>query len=87
MNEQPKWIKRAKDTYKFHRLHLLADDKWTVRKTADALRRSLGSVCEDLLIARWCKTHERQLEKFEFAYEGLEFIRNKQKEQELEEIQ
>jgi hypothetical protein len=87
MSEQPKWLVRAKETYKFHRSRLISTDDWTVAKTARTLRRSLGSVSEDLLIARWCKTHEKVLEEFLYSYEALKFIRKKQKELEIAEIE
>jgi len=87
MSEQPKWLEKAKETYRFHRSKLLSHEKWTSVKTAQALRRSIGSISEDLLIARWCKSHEKQLEKFSYTYEALEFIRKKQREQDLDEIE
>jgi hypothetical protein len=80
MSEQPKWIERAKETYKFHRSKVISDDSWTIAKTAKALKRSSGSISEDVLIVRWLETHEKQLEKFPFAYEALEFIRKRRKE-------
>ena len=86
MSEQPKFIEKARETYKFHRSKRISNEKWTTVQTAKALRRSIGSISEDLLIARWLKTHEKQLEKFKYAYEALEFIREKQKEQDLDEI-
>jgi hypothetical protein len=85
-NLQPKWLDRAKDTYKFHRSHLISTEDWTLTKTAKALRRSLGSICEDILIAKWCRTHENQILKFEYARDALEFIRKKQKELNTAEI-
>lgn len=86
MKTQPKFITKAKETYAYHRSKLVSEDKWTAVQTAKALRRSIGSVSEDLLIARWCRTHENQLEKLLFTYEALDFIREKQKEQKKEEI-
>lgn len=86
MAEIPKYITKAKETYNYHRSKLLANDKWTTVQTAKALRRSIGGVSEDLIIARWCRTHEKELEKFKYAYEALDFIRRKQKEQEVAEI-
>ena len=86
MPEQPKWLEKARETYKFHRSKLLSNDRWTIAKTAKSLRRSLGSISEDLMIARWIRTNEKQLEKFEHAYQALEFIRDKQREQDLDEI-
>lgn len=87
MTEQPKFIQRAKETYSFHREKCLSHDNWTLGMTSRALRRSSGSVSEDLLIARWCKTHEKQIEKFTYSYEALEFIRNKQREVDLGELE
>ena len=83
---QPKWLTKAKETYTYHRSQLLTRDKWRASDTAKSLRRSLGSISEDLLIARWCKTHESELEKIEFACDALAFIRKKAKEQDLDEI-
>lgn len=87
MSKPPKFLEKAKETYAYHRSKLLSNDGWTISQTAKSLRRSLGSISEDLLIARWCRTHEKQLEKLKYAYEALEFIREKQKEQELEKIE
>ncbi len=86
MNEQPKYLEKAKKTYEYHRSKLLFNDRWTTVETAKSLKRSIGSVSEDLLIARWSKTHELQLEKFKYGYEALEYIREKQKEQDTTEI-
>ena len=79
------WLDQAKKTLEYHRSKQLSSDgkKWTITMTANTLHRSLGSVCEDLLIAKWSKTHN--LRQFEFAYEALNFIRMKKKEMELEE--
>lgn len=86
MIEQQKWLERAKATYKFHRSRLISNDKWTIAMTAKDLRRGIGPVSEDLLIARWCKTHEKQLEKFKYAYEAIGYIKEKQDEQDLAEL-
>lgn len=87
MNELPKWIERAKETFNFHRAKKLADPKWNTIKTAKSLRRSLGGVSEDLLIARYLKTHSAKLEKYKYAYEALEYIRDVEREEELGEIE
>lgn len=85
-DEQPKWLEKAKETYRFHRSKLLSNDKWILSQTARALRRSLGSVSEDLMIVRWNRDYEEQLKKFDYAYEALAFIKKKQKEQNMEKI-
>lgn len=82
-----KWLERARETSKFHRAHLILDDDWTLTKTAKALRRSIGSICEDMLIGKWLKTHEKQIESFSYAYEALAFIRKRQKEIDTAEIE
>lgn len=74
---QPKlsWIEKAKATHKFHLEKLRDVDDWRLEDTASALKRSVGNVCEDLLIASWLKTHARELEKFDYQKQALEFIR------------
>ena len=86
MTKSSKFLIKAKDTYKFHRAKLLLSDDWTIARTATALRRSLGSVSEDLLIIKWYKTHEDKIDKFDYQHEALEWIRRKQKEQDTDEI-
>jgi hypothetical protein len=77
------WLTQALHTAEFHRSQKLTHKtKWTITMTAKALRRSIGSICEDLMIAKWSKTHD--LENFEFQFEALNFIRMKKKEMELE---
>ena len=79
----PEWLENARATLKYHiAQQRLNEQKWTLTKTAKALRRSYGSVCEDVLLAKWSKTYD--LEQFEFAFEALNFIRMKKKERELE---
>lgn len=82
MDETPKWLEKAKETFKFHRSKLLSNSKWTITLTAKALRRSYGSVNEDIMIARWCRTHENQLSQFTRACDALDFIRKKKNEME-----
>lgn len=80
------WIERAKLTFRFHRSKLLSTDKWTASLTAKALNRSISSVTEDLKIARWLRTHSKELEKFKYASEALSFIKEKEKKMDLEDI-
>ena len=85
--KEPKFLEKAKETYRFHRAKLLSNDKWTISQTAKALRRSIGSISEDLLIARAVKLYEKELNRFDYAYEAIKFIKNKQKESEVAEIE
>lgn len=84
---QPKWLERAIETHQFHRSKCLASDEWNIQKTAKALRRSMGSISEDLMIAKALKTHEAKLEKYKYAYEALEFIREELRKESLEKIE
>jgi hypothetical protein len=79
----PEWLEKALQTALYHRAQRLTHNKkWTMINTAEALRRSLGSISEDLMIAKESKVYD--LEQFEYQYEALNFIRLKKKERELE---
>jgi hypothetical protein len=80
------WLDRAIQTHNFHVLQMKDEIGWTVAKTATALNRSFGSVAQDLLLASWSKTHEKQLRKFSSMKDALEFVREKQREMKLEEL-
>lgn len=85
---KPTWIERAKATHRFHADKVKGSEKkWRVKDTAKLLRRSVGSISEDLLIARWCRTHEKELEQLENAYDALAFIRKKILEQNVDHIE
>lgn len=80
------WLERAIETNRFHAEKRRVNSKWLIHDTARNLKRSLGSICEDLLIASWCKTHRPQLEKFDYAKDALEFIREKKEQMKLDEV-
>lgn len=83
MPEEPQWMTKAKETYQFHREKRLSSNKWTIELTARILSRSLGSVSEDIMIAKWCKVRGDQLIQFHNAYEAIAFIRQQKKEEEI----
>ena len=72
---KPTWNERANETQRFHKLKVVADKNWTIKKTASILDRSYGSVAEDLLLASWMETHPR-VANFKNAYEAIKWIRN-----------
>lgn len=74
------WQNRAKETREVHRSNLIANADWTILKTAKQLRRSYGSINEDLTIASWLDTHGVAIEKMKSIEEALIFIRKKRKE-------
>ncbi len=73
------WLEKAEEVFRFHRSKLLAHEKWMVLDTANALERSIGSVSEDLKIARWYRTHKEKIESFEYAKEALKWIKEEEK--------
>lgn len=74
------WLDRAIEVYNFHCEQLKEDSSWTIAKTALALNRSLGSVGQDIQIASWVKSHEKQLRKCRSQAEAIEFVRLKSRE-------
>lgn len=77
------WLTRAVEINKFHVQQLKDEEDWTLQQTAKLLNRSLGSVSQDLLIAHWAKTHERQLKACRSMRDALEWIHRKQREMRL----
>ena len=80
------WIERAIEIRRFHIQQLKDESNWTIEKTAKVLNRSIGSVSQDLLIASWLRTHEKQLKRCDSMRDALAWIRLKQKEIRLEEV-
>jgi len=80
------WLDRAVAVYNFHVSQLKTESKWTISKTASALNRSIGSVSQDISLASWSKTHDKQLRRFKSMAMALDYIKNKEKER-LKEIE
>lgn len=78
------WIERARATRQYHSEQKKKDFKWRVSDTAACLNRSIGSISEDLLIAKWLKTHEEEIRKFETAREALTFVKELERALEME---
>jgi hypothetical protein len=81
------WVTKCIDIHNFHVSQLRSESNWTVEKTAKALCRSVGSVSQDLLLASWLKTHEKQLKRFRNAKDALEFVRSRKKEMRIQELE
>jgi hypothetical protein len=80
------WLERAIQVYNFHISQIREEPKWTVARTADALNRSIGSVSQDLLLASWSRTHEKQLKRFASMKDALVFVREKEREMRTAEL-
>jgi hypothetical protein len=76
---KPSWLSRAISTYNYHCDKRADDDNWTINHTARSLRRSSGSICEDLLIADWVKEYGN-IERFQYVKDALAFIRSRKKQ-------
>jgi len=81
----PKYLRKAVETYNFHREKLMIQASWRVSDTARALRRSIGGVSEDLKIVRAYKEFP-QIEKITTAADALKFIRDYKKQTDTDEI-
>ncbi len=84
-NDTPKYLLKARETYNFHRGKLIEDASWRVVDTARALKRSVGSISEDLKIAKAAREFPK-LEKIKTAYEALKLIREHEKQTDIDEI-
>jgi len=75
------WQERSQETAEYHkrRVREKHPEYHSIRDTADELRRSVGSITEDLILDSWMKTHPK-VEEMPFAYQALEFIRDKKRE-------
>lgn len=74
------WLDRAVHTHNYHVQCCREESDWTLEKTAKSLNRSTGSISQDILIASWVKTHEKQLRRLSSMKDALEFIRDKKRE-------
>lgn len=83
---KPHWVDKCIEIHNFHVSQLKNERSWTVEKTAKSLNRSVGSICQDLTLASWLRTHEKQLRRFRTAKDALEFVRNKKKEMKTQEL-
>lgn len=81
------WITTCIDIHNFHVSQVKAEPNWTIEKTATSLCRSVGSVSQNLLLASWFRTHEKQLRKFRNCKDAIEFIRAKKREMKTQGIE
>ena len=76
---QPEWIQRCIETHNYNAKKLRENERWTLRDTAKSLKRSIGSICEDILLDTWVKTNRVQMEKFEHIKDALIYVRQRQR--------
>jgi hypothetical protein len=81
------WLDRAVNIYNYHIEMCKQEKNWTIEKTANSLNRSVGSVSQDITVASWVKTHEKQLRRFRSLTDAMEFIKDKKREMKFREIQ
>lgn len=80
------WLDRAVQVYNYHIGLCKSEKAWTIEKTAKSLNRSVGSVSQDITVASWTKTHEKQLRRFRSMRDALDYIREKKSEMKHQEI-
>lgn len=76
------WLDSSLEVNTFHVLQCKDEIGWTIEKTSKALNRSVGSVCQDIMLSSWSRTHEKQLRRMG-KNEALEFVRKKDRERRL----
>lgn len=74
------WMERVIEVRNLHVDQVRADSRWTQKDTADLLHRSLGSICEDLMLAEFLRAYPKQLEACKTMCQALEFVRKKKNE-------
>lgn len=74
------WLDRAVLVYNYHVGLVKVEEKWTIKDTAESLNRSVGSVSQDITVASWTRTHEKQLRRFHSMRDALDWIREKKAE-------
>lgn len=80
------WLDRAVQIYNYHVGLVKTEKGWTIKNTAESLNRSVGSVSQDITVASWTRTHEKQLRRFHSMRDALEYIREKKAEMRSSEI-
>lgn len=78
------WVDRCIAVHNFHVERLRIDSEWTMRNTANELDRSLGSVSQDIKIAKWLKTHENKIRSFRRISYALEWIKEMENGRKIE---
>lgn len=81
------WLDRAVNIYNYHVGMCKQEKSWTIEKTASSLNRSIGSVSQDITVAKWTTTHEKQLRRFHSLSDALGYIKDKKREMKLREIE
>lgn len=71
------WLDRCIATNNFHAEAIKADPNWQYRNTADELGRSLGSISNDIKIARYLKDrrYSDKIRTFKKVSYAMEFIK------------
>jgi hypothetical protein len=81
------WLDRAIQVYNYHVNLRKTERNWTIEKTATSLGRSIGSVSQDITVATWSITHEKQLRRFRSQRDAIAYIREKKLEMSNREIE
>lgn len=81
------WLDRAVQIHNLHVQFRKDEKEWTIEKTAKHLNRSVGSVSQDITVASWVRTHEKQLRRLRSMRDALDYIKAKKIEMRGKEIE
>jgi hypothetical protein len=70
------WQERVQKVYKYHQAKVKENKKWTIRDTANSLKRSIGSVSQDVNLYYYLRAYS-QLETIPTYVQAVEWMRNK----------
>ena len=79
MKPKQTWQERVRDTEKYHKDRVRVNKKHRIQDTANELRRSHGSICEDLMLASWINSHPK-IADMKSIVEAIEWVRDKKLE-------
>lgn len=74
------WQDRVVAVHTYHYARLAMDRRWSVRKTAEALNKSSGSISQDLQLAEFLRSYETQLSIFKNYVDALDWMKTKKQD-------
>lgn len=71
------WQQKVQAIHTYHSTRLALDKSWSVRKTATALNRSAGSISQDLQLAEFMRSYEKDLSILKNYVDALDWMKKK----------
>lgn len=70
------WQERVVAVHTYHYARLAMDSRWSIRKTSNALNKSIGSISQDLQLAEFLRSYD-PLSKFKNYVDALDWMKAK----------